>query len=77
MKAYVLINVRTGKAREVVNKVQQIKGVKSANACWGRPDVFTLVDVQNEKTLADTVLAKMQAIDGVESTDTHIVIEQD
>lgn len=75
MKAYVLINVRSGSAREVVSKVRQIKGVSSANACWGRPDIFTLVDVANEKTLADTVLAKIQAIDGVESTDTHIVIE--
>ncbi len=75
MKAYVLINVRSGKAREVVNKVQQIKGVRSANACWGRPDIFALVDVQNEKTLADTVLAEIQAVDGIESTDTHIVIE--
>ena len=75
MKAYVLINVRAGMAREVVEKVRQIEGVKSANACWGRPDTFTFVEVANEKALADTVLAKIQAIDGVESTDTHIVIE--
>lgn len=75
MKAYVLINVRAGKSRQVVKKVQQIKGVRSAYACWGRPDVFTLVDVPNERALADTVLAKIQAIDGVESTDTHIAIE--
>ncbi len=42
MKAYVLINVRAGKAREVVEKVRQIEGIKQANACWGRPDVFAL-----------------------------------
>jgi len=41
----------------------------------GRPDTFTLVEAANEKALADTVLAKIQAIDGVESTDTHILIE--
>ncbi|MEE9263960.1 MAG: Lrp/AsnC ligand binding domain-containing protein [Vicinamibacteria bacterium] len=75
MKAYVLINVRAGKAREVVREIRPIEGVRSANACWGRPDTFTLVEVANEKALADTVLAKIQAIDGVESTDTHIVIE--
>lgn len=34
-----------------------------------------MVDVQDEGTLADTVLTKIQAIDGVESTDTRIVIE--
>ena len=75
MKAYVLINVRAGMAREVVEKVRQIEGVKSANACWGRPDTFTFVEVANEKALADAVLAKIQTIDGVECTDTHIVIE--
>lgn len=75
MKAYVLINVRAGKNRGVVDKVRQVKGVKHVNACWGRPDVFAFVDVENEKTLADTVLDQIQAIDGIESTDTHIVID--
>ena len=75
MKAYVLINVRAGKAREVVEKVRQIEGIKQANACWGRPDVFTLADVPNEQLLEETVLAKIHGIDGVESTDTHLVIE--
>jgi len=75
MKAYVLINVRAGKAREVVEKVRQIEGIKQANACWGRPDVFTFADVPNEELLEETVLAKIQGIDGVESTDTHLVIE--
>ncbi len=75
MKAYVLINVRAAKAREVVEKVRQIEGIKQANACWGRPDVFTLADVPNEELLEETVLAKIHGIDGVESTDTHLVIE--
>jgi len=75
MKAYVLVNVRAGKAREVVRKVRDISAVKEVHPCWGRPDVFTFVEVKDEKTLADTVLANIQAIDGVESTDTHIVIE--
>jgi len=75
MKAYVLINVRAGKAREVVEKVRQIEGIKQANACWGRPDVFALADVPNEELLEETVLAKIHGIDGVESTDTHLVIE--
>lgn len=75
MKAYVLINVRAGKARDVVKKIKEIPAVKEVYPCWGRPDVFTFVEVKDEKTLADMVLAKLQAIDGVESTDTHIVIE--
>ncbi len=75
MKAYVLINVRSGKAREVVKKLGQVKGVKNASACWGRPDVFALVEAKDDEALADRVLNNIQKIDGIESTDTHIVIE--
>lgn len=75
MKAYVLVNVRAGKARDVVDKIREIPPVREVHACWGRPDIFTFVEVKDEKTLAQTVLAQIQAIDGVESTDTHIVIE--
>ncbi len=52
MKAYVLINVRAGMAREVVERVRPIEGIKSANACWGRPDTFTLVEAANEKAFS-------------------------
>lgn len=72
MKAYVLVNVRAGKTREVVEKLRQIEGVKGADACWGRPDIFAFVEAT---ALAQTVMDKIQNIGGVESTDTHIVIE--
>lgn len=75
MKAYVLINVRAGMSRAVAKEVQQVKGVKSVAVCWGRPDIFAFVQAANDKVLADTVLEKIQAVDGVESTDTHIVLE--
>jgi DNA-binding Lrp family transcriptional regulator len=75
MKAYILVNVRAGKIRGVVEKVRAVAGVQTAHACWGRPDIFAMVDVKDAGTLADTVMTKIQAIDGVESTDTRIVIE--
>ena len=75
MKAYILINVRAGKVREVVSGVQKIEGVQTAHACWGCPDIFALVDVRDPAMLADTVMTRIHAVDGVESTDTRIVIE--
>jgi DNA-binding Lrp family transcriptional regulator len=75
MRAFVLLNVHAGKCPAVVGKVRKIEGVVSANACWGRPDVFVIVDAASQSALADTVIQKIQAIDGVESTDTHIVID--
>ncbi len=75
MRAFILLDVHAGKCPEVVGKLRKIEGVTSANACWGRPDVFVIVDVSNQSVLSDTVLNKIQNIDGVESSDTHIVIE--
>lgn len=75
MKAYILVNVRAGKIRDVVARIRAVAGVQTVHACWGRPDIFAMVDVQDAQTLADTVLTKIQGIDGVESTDTRIVIE--
>jgi DNA-binding Lrp family transcriptional regulator len=75
MRAFILLNVHAGKCPEVVGKVRKIKGVVSANACWGRPDVFVVVDAPSQSALAEVVIDKIQTIDGVESTDTHIVID--
>ncbi|HJY87880.1 MAG TPA: Lrp/AsnC ligand binding domain-containing protein [Candidatus Acidoferrales bacterium] len=75
MRAFVLLNVHAGKCPAVVGKVRKIEGVVSANACWGRPDIFVIVDAPSQSALADTVIQKIQDIDGVESTDTHIVID--
>ena len=52
MRAFILLDVRTGKCPEVVGKLRKIEGVTSANACWGRPDVFVVVDVPNQSVLS-------------------------
>jgi DNA-binding Lrp family transcriptional regulator len=75
VKAFVLINVHAGTSPEVLSSARRIPGVMSANACWGRPDIFVVLEAPNEKVLSDTVLNKLQLIQGVESTDTHLVIE--
>ena len=75
MRAYVLINVRPGKVREVVEAVSQMKGVRHADACWGVPDVFAYAETGDEKTLHELVIDKIQNLEGVERTETHIVVE--
>jgi len=75
MKAFVLINVRAGKAPDVVNRLRKTDGVQLAHACWGLPDIFALVEARNERALTNLVLDKIQPMEGIESTDTHIVID--
>jgi DNA-binding Lrp family transcriptional regulator len=75
MRAYVLVNVRPGKVRDVVTAVAEMESVKHADACWGLPDVFAYVDTPDEKSLNRLVMDKIQKLDGVERTETHIVVE--
>lgn len=75
MKAFVLVNVRAGQAPRVLTALRQVEAVKLAHACWGRPDIIALVEVKNERALGNLVMEKVQSIEGIESTDTHIVID--
>ena len=75
MRAYVLINVRPGRVREVVEAVSAMSGVQHADACWGVPDVFAYADTPDEKSLHQLVIDKIQNLEGVERTETHIVVE--
>ena len=75
MRAYVLITVRPGKVRDVVSAVTQMDGVRHADACWGLPDVFVYAETPDEKKLNQLVIDKIQKLEGVERTETHIAVE--
>lgn len=74
-KAYILIKVKAGKTKDVLKALKKITGVEQAHSCFGQPDIFSFVDVSDEKALSDLVITKVHTIDGVEETDTHIVAE--
>ncbi len=74
-KAYILIKVKTGKAKDIVEALKRIPGVEQAHSCFGRPDIFVFIGVQDERALSDVVISKVHTIDGVEETDTHIVAD--
>ncbi len=73
MKAYVFVNVEAGKSTEVVGKLRAIAGVKSADTCWGLPDMIATIEVADLKALQDLVETQIQKVAGVRQTDTHIV----
>ena len=75
MKAYVFINISPGKAADAVRELRRVDGVKSADLCWGLPDVIAMVEAADLKALRDVVLSKIQKIAGVSQTDTHIFLE--
>lgn len=76
MKAYVFVNTAAGKSADVVAQLRNVEGVKSADVCWGLPDVVAMVEAKDAKALQDLVLNKIQRTAGVTQTDTHLVFER-
>ncbi|HEV2383003.1 MAG TPA: Lrp/AsnC ligand binding domain-containing protein [Terriglobia bacterium] len=74
MRGYILINVRPGKVRDVVEAVGRLEGVRHADACWGLPDVFAYVEATDEKAFNSLVIDQIQKIEGVDRTETHIAL---
>jgi len=72
--AYILINGKAGKIKDIVARLSKIKGIRAVHACWGRPDIFAYAELADLKALSELVLDRVQKLNGVEQTDTHIVI---
>lgn len=72
-RAYVLINVMPGQTINVIRALSEIKEITTIDPCWGKPDIFTVVEVSDQDALTSLVLAKIHAIEGVAQTDTHLV----
>lgn len=75
IQAYVFVYVQPKKSKAVLQAIAKVPGVKAAHVCWGRPDIIAFVEADDPKALAGLVLNKIQAIAGVETTDTRIVAE--
>ena len=71
--AYVLINVLPGQTANVKKLLEEIPEIKTIDACWGKPDIFTRVEVSSQEALTQLVLTRIHAIEGVAQTDTHLV----
>jgi DNA-binding Lrp family transcriptional regulator len=74
-KAYILIKVKAGRAKDVLQTLKRLTGIEQAHSCFGRPDIILFVNVADERVLSDMVITKIHQVEGVEETDTHIVAD--
>jgi DNA-binding Lrp family transcriptional regulator len=75
VEAYVFVHIRAGWAKKIVHELGEVAEVETVHGCWGQPDVIAYVKVADMKTLRELILQKFHRVEGVESTDTHIVVE--
>ncbi|MBI4460920.1 MAG: Lrp/AsnC ligand binding domain-containing protein [Acidobacteria bacterium] len=75
VEAYIFLNIRPGWAKKIVREVAELPEVASIHACWGRPDIIAYVKVPDVRKLRELVLQRFHKVEGVEFTDTHIVVD--
>ena len=75
MRAYLVVTVEPGKARESARQIPGMSGVKMADACWGSRDIFAVIEVGTSQELNTLAMDKIQRFAGVRETNTHIAIE--
>jgi DNA-binding Lrp family transcriptional regulator len=74
MQAIVYIRTDPGKALGILDAVKRIGGVKVAFATTGRFDIIARVEAADLKAIGDTVVGKIQAIAGVRSSETAMIV---
>lgn len=75
MKAFVLINIRTGEINDVVKQLKKIKQVRDVNMTFGPYDAVAIVDSIDINDLGQILAGVIQPIPGIEETLTCLAVE--
>jgi len=75
MKAYVLVNVRTGEIKDVVRQLKKIEQVKEAHMTFGPYDAVAILEARDVNNLGQILATVVQPIPGIEETLTCIAVD--
>ena len=75
MKAYVLINIRTGDVKEVVKHLRKVDGVVEANMTFGPYDAVAVIEVGDINAVGAILANTIQPIPGVLETLTCLAVD--
>ena len=62
IRAFLLIQTESGKAKEVVSALEQLEGVKSADQVTGPYDVITVIEGESLIDIGDSINSQIQPI---------------
>jgi DNA-binding Lrp family transcriptional regulator len=68
------MQTKAGFVESVVRKLNEIPEVKETHPVTGGIDIIVKVEGKDVETIAKTILAKIHNIEGVDRTETHIVV---
>jgi DNA-binding Lrp family transcriptional regulator len=70
--AIVFVEAAVDRIPEVAVAIAAIEGVSEVYSVTGRIDLIALVRVRSHDEIADVVADRLNKVDGVKSTETHI-----
>ena len=76
MKAYILIEIRTGEIAEVVKQLRRLEGVIETNMTFGPYDAIAVVEAENVNQIGQIIVSEIQPIPGVLETMTCLALEE-
>ena len=74
VKAYVLIEAEVGKTSEIIQAVQKVEGVKSADTVTGSYDIVATIEVAGLDAVGDAI-KKLHSVPGTCKTTTLIAVK--
>ncbi len=75
MKAYILIEIRTGEIEKVVEHLRRVEGVQEAHMTFGPYDAIALVEAEDVRSLGKIMANRIQPIPGVLETLTCLAVD--
>ena len=75
MKAYILIDIRTGGIHEVVRNLRRLDSVVEANMTFGPYDAIAVVEAEDVNGVGRILADEIQPIPGVVETLTCLALE--
>jgi DNA-binding Lrp family transcriptional regulator len=75
LKAFIMINVKVGTDRDVVNELRKMKNVDRVYEVYGVYDIVAEVSAQSMEELKETVNAELRKLGSVVATNTIIVAD--
>jgi len=76
VQALILVEAKSGKALDASRQIARIPGVRASFAVTGPYDVIVHVEAPDFQSIAQLVVAKIQALTSVSKTLTCIVVDE-
>ena len=75
MKAYVLVNIRTGAVKEVVKNLRRVDSIVEANMTFGPYDAVAVIETEDINSVGAILANEIQPIPGVLETLTCLAVD--